>query len=147
MNWFLPPHKAHVFLTECSKMSTWPFLPGSFLVNWLLSVWPWPFQYYGCLPSAVWHGLADISALHSPVQMQLLCWQEPCCWLNCTGRIDLHNIVACQWGVPLHYAEWNTCIKSALALNSLVFFQVPSQVCGVWRQWDWSVTLRSGHLN
>lgn len=73
MNWFLPPYKAHVFLAECSNVSTWPFLVGSFLVNWLLSVWPWPFQRHGCPPSAVWPGWQTSAACQHitlAVQMQ-----------------------------------------------------------------------------
>lgn len=73
MNWFLPPYKAHVFLAECSNVSTWPFLVGSFLVNWLLSVWPWPFQHHGCPPSAVWPGWQTSAACQHitlAVQMQ-----------------------------------------------------------------------------
>lgn len=72
MNWFLPPYKAHVLLAECSNVSTWPFLVGSFLVNWLLSVWPWPFQHHGCPPSAVWPGWQTSAACqHIPLTVQM----------------------------------------------------------------------------
>lgn len=215
MNWFLPPYKAHVFLTECSNVSTWPFLVGSFLVNWLLSVWPWPFQHHGCPPSAVWPGwqtsaacqhitLApykckrtlspSLSHIHKHKCTELLIhdreglsagqcvhlgpwqcmqlrfvqtcsvsrWKTRCrmraphgillcqpaaCMqlikLYCTVDTVLHSILACQWSIPLHYAEWDMCMEYLLPLNFLVFVQVPSQVCGVWWQWDWSVTQRS----
>lgn len=62
MNWFLPPCKARVFLGERSDVSTWPFLVGSFLVNWVLSVWPWPFQHQGCPPSSAWPGWQTLAA-------------------------------------------------------------------------------------